>query len=178
MAGTAKRVPRAAPRRAPPVPKGALAGVLDALAVRPGRIAVLKDVPLGNGNWLVEMPDGVRAVLRRYHPGAGQEDLAYEHAVLGHLAAAGWTVPHPLSEPVLRDGLWYCLTRYVPGRPATRDSGVQRRRRGRDLARLNLALRDIGQRIGQRRGWRPQHSAVTATSVIDLPACRRQAGGE
>jgi hypothetical protein len=40
------------------VPTGALASVLDALAVRPGRIAVLKDVPLGNGNWLIELPGG------------------------------------------------------------------------------------------------------------------------
>jgi hypothetical protein len=77
----------------------------------PGRIAVLKDVPLGNGNWLIEVPGRRRAVLRRYHPGASPEDLAYEHAVLAHLAAAGWVVPHPVSDPVSHDGLWYCLTR-------------------------------------------------------------------
>jgi Ser/Thr protein kinase RdoA (MazF antagonist) len=157
-----------------PVPTGALASVLDALAVRPGRIAVLKDVPLGNGNWLIELPGGRRAVLRRYHPGASPEDLAYEHAVLAHLAAAGWVVPHPVSDLVSHDGLWYCLTRYVPGQPATRDSPAQRRRRGRDLARLDLALRDLGQRMGQRPGWRPQHSAVTAGTAIDWPACVRQ----
>jgi Ser/Thr protein kinase RdoA (MazF antagonist) len=157
-----------------PVPTGAVARVLDALAVRPDRIAVLKDVPLGNGNWLIEIPGGRRAVLRRYHPRASPEDLTYEHAVLAHLAAAGWIVPHPVSEPVRQDGLWYCMTRYVPGQPATCDSSVQRRRRGRDLARLDLALRDLGQRIGQRPGWRPQHSAVTASTAIDWPACVRQ----
>jgi Ser/Thr protein kinase RdoA (MazF antagonist) len=90
--------------QAAPVLAGAPASVLNVLAVRPGRIAVLKDVPLGNGNWLIELPGGQRAVLRRYHPGADQEDLAYEHAVLDHLAAGGWVVPHPLSEPVRHDG--------------------------------------------------------------------------
>jgi Ser/Thr protein kinase RdoA (MazF antagonist) len=150
---------------------GAVASVLDVLAVRPARIAVLKDLPLGNGNWLLEMPDGQRAVLRRYQPGASRQELAYEHAVLDHLTAAGWVVPRPVSEPVRQDGLWYCLTRFVPGKPATRDSAAQRGRRGRDLARLDLALRGLGQRIGQRPGWRPQHSAVTASSAIDWQAC-------
>jgi Ser/Thr protein kinase RdoA (MazF antagonist) len=153
---------------------GAVASALDVLAVRPDRVTVLKDVPLHNGSWLVEMPGGQRAVLRRYHPGASPEDLAYEHAVLGHLATAGWVVPHPVGEPVRHDGLWYCLTRYVPGKPAARETRAQRRRRGRDLARLDLALRGLGQRIGQRPGWRPQHSAVTANAGIDWQACVRQ----
>ena len=134
---------------------GHVACVLDVLGVRAGRVVVLKDVPLGNGSWLVEMPGGQRAVLRRYHPGASPEDLGYEHAVLGYLAGAAWAVPHPVGDPVCHDGLWYCLTRYVPGSPAVRESPAQRRRRGRDLARLHLALRELGQRIGQRPGWRP-----------------------
>jgi homoserine kinase type II len=153
---------------------GAVASVLDLLAARPVGVVVLKDVPGGNGNWLVEMPGGQQVVLRRYHPGAGPEDLAYEHAVLDHLAAAGWIVPHPLGEPVCHDGLWYCLTRYVPGQPAAPETPDQRRRRGRDLARLELALRDLGQRIGQRPGWRPQHCAIAANAGIDWPACVRQ----
>jgi len=48
---------------------GVVTCVLDTLGVRRGRVAVLKDVPAGNGNWLVEMPGGQRAVLRRYHRG-------------------------------------------------------------------------------------------------------------
>jgi Ser/Thr protein kinase RdoA (MazF antagonist) len=148
----------------------AVTRVLDVLAVRPDRVAVLKDVALGNGNWLVET-GGRRTVLRRYHPGATPEDLAYEHAVLGHLASAGWVVPHPVGDPVRDEGRWYCLTRYVPGSSAVPESSAQRRRRGRDLARLDLALRGLGQRIGQRPGWRPQHSAVGANSGIDWPAC-------
>jgi len=132
---------------------------------------VLKDVPAGNGNWLVEMPGGRRAVLRRYHRGANPEELAYEHAVLGHLAGAGWAVPRPVGDLTCHDGLWYCLTRYVPGKPVVRESPAQQRRRGCDLARLHLALRDLGARIGQRRGWRPQHSAHSVTEGIDLRAC-------
>ena len=87
---------------------GAVACVLDVLGVRPGRITVLKDVPPGNGSWLVELPGGQRAVLRRYHLGASPADLGYEHAVLGYLAGAGWVVPHPVGDPVCHDGLWYC----------------------------------------------------------------------
>jgi Ser/Thr protein kinase RdoA (MazF antagonist) len=174
MVGLRHRWVRETAGQAAPVLAGAPASVLNVLAVRPGRIAVLKDVPLGNGNWLVELPGAQRAVLRRYHPGADPEDLAYEHAVLDHLAAGGWVVPHPLSEPVRHDGRWYCLTRYVPGSPAAGDGRAQRRRRGRDMARLDLALRDLGQRIGQRPGWRPLHSAVTANSAIDWPECVRQ----
>jgi homoserine kinase type II len=119
------------------------------------------------------MPGGQRAVLRRYHRGASPEELGYEHAVLGYLAGAGWAVPEPVGDPVCHDGLWYCLTRYVPGRPAARENPAQRRRRGRDLARLHLALRDLGQRVGQRPGWRPQHSAITAQSGMDWQACVR-----
>jgi len=153
---------------------GTVASVLCALNARPGRVAVLKDVPLGNGNWLVELPGGQRTVLRRYHPGTGPEELTYEHAVLGHLAVAGWVVPHPIGDPVCHDGLWYCLTRYVPGRPTARESHSQRRRRGRDMARLDLALRGLDQRIGQRPGWRPQHSVIAANAGIDWQACVRE----
>jgi hypothetical protein len=152
----------------------AVSSVLDALAVRPDSVAVLKDVPSGNGNWLVVMPGGQRVVLRRYHPGASPEDLAYEHAIIGHLASAGWVVPHPVGDPVCHDGLWYCLTRYVPGQPTARENPAQRRRRGRDPARLDLALRGLGQRIGQRPGRRPQHSAITVNAGLDWPACVRQ----
>lgn len=152
---------------------GAVACVLDVLGVRPGRITVLKDVPPGNGSWLVEMPGGQRAVLRRYLTGASRRDLEYEHAVLGHLAGAGWVVPGPIGDPVCHDGLWYCLTRYVPGKPAAPESPAQRRRRGHDLARLHLAQRELSQRIGQRPGWRPQHSAITIQSGLDWQACVR-----
>src|ERR1700679_3586968 len=88
---------------------------LSLLGVRPREVTVLKDVPLGNGNWLVDSTDGQRFVLRRYHPQATADDLAYGHAVLGCLAGLGWVVPAALGDPVRWQGRWYCLTRYVPG---------------------------------------------------------------
>jgi Ser/Thr protein kinase RdoA (MazF antagonist) len=144
-----------------PMPANDLDQVLDLLGLRPSRVVALKDVPLGNGNWLVESAAAEPFVLRRYHPQATQQDLAYEHAVLGHLASVGWVVPAALSQPVCWEGRWYCLTRYVPGEAVRAEDAGQRRRRGRDLAHLHRALRGVAERIGQRPGWRPQHSAVT-----------------
>jgi hypothetical protein len=53
---------------------GAAATVLDLMAVRPDKVALLKDVPTGNGNWLVEMSDGQRVVLWRYHAACSTGD--------------------------------------------------------------------------------------------------------
>jgi Ser/Thr protein kinase RdoA (MazF antagonist) len=138
--------------------------VLNQLGVRPGRVVMLKDVPLGNGNWLVETAGGRRLVLRGYHPQTTPPDLAYEHAVLGYLARAGWVVSAAVGEPVCWQGRWYCLTRYVPGQAVRGEDPGQRARRGRDLARLHLALRGAAEMLGQRPGWRPQHLAVTVGS--------------
>jgi homoserine kinase type II len=155
------------------MPTDAVARVLELLSVPAGEVSLLKDEPSGNGNWLVALAGGGRAVLRRYHPGAGPAEIAYEHAVLGHLAAAGWTVPDPVGEPAFHDGRWYCLTRYVPGQPARPEGPGQQRRRGRELARLHLALRGLGARIGQRPGWRPAHATVGAYDGLDWRACVR-----
>ena len=55
--------------KAVPEAAGAVAAVLDVLGVRPDKVVVLKDVPLGNGNWLVEMPDRDRAsAVQNRHP--------------------------------------------------------------------------------------------------------------
>jgi len=141
--------------------------VLELLGLPRHRVVALKDVPRGNGNWLVETALGQRLVLRRYHAGATREDLAYEHAVLGHLAGSGWAVPAAVSEPVFWDDCWYCLTRYVPGEAVRPEDASQRRRRGRDLGRLHLALRGLDERLGQRPGWRPQHTAVCVQAADD-----------
>ena len=78
-------------------------------------------------------------------------------------------MPAPVSELVGCGGLWYCLTRYVPGGPVhPEDSG-----RGRDLARLHLALRGLGDRVGQRPGWRAQHAAETVHTAVDWDTCLR-----
>jgi hypothetical protein len=63
-----------------------LDGVLDALGLKPRRIIALKDIPLQNGSWLLDLADGGRAVLRRYNALATLPDLSYEHQVLGYLA--------------------------------------------------------------------------------------------
>ena len=146
---------------------------LNLLGVRPGRIALLKDVPAGNSNWLVETADGRRLVLRRYYPQAGRDELAYEHAVLGYLAGVGWTVPAAVGEPVRWQDRWYCLTRYVPGAAVRPEDPGQRGRRGRDLARLHLALRPLAERTGQRPGWGSQHSAVSTRAGFRWGECVR-----
>lgn len=148
-------------------------GVLDRLGLRGHRITVLRDVPGQNANWLVEGSPRGRVVLRRYHARATPADLFYEHAVLRHLARAGWVVPEPVGELVRHEGLWYCPTRFVPGEPAGQESAGQRRRRGRDLARLHIAMRGLGERMGQRPGWRAQHGGVTVHTSIDWTACLR-----
>jgi Ser/Thr protein kinase RdoA (MazF antagonist) len=134
---------------------------LSQLDVRPRRVVALSDVPQGNANWLVETADPEPLVLRRYHPQVTREELGYEHAVIGYLADAGWVVPAAVGEPVRWQGRWYCLNRYVPGQAVRAEDARQRRRRGRDLARLHLALRGAAERLGQRPEWRAQHTAVT-----------------
>jgi homoserine kinase type II len=59
----------------------------------------------------------------------------------------------------------------VPGRPVAEESAAERRRRGSDLARLHLALRGLGDEIGQRPGWLAQHQNVTVISDLDWRAC-------
>lgn len=147
--------------------------LLDSLAVRPERVLVLKDGPDENGSWLLELPGGQQLVLRRYHHDATVEELYYEHEVLRYLARAGWVVPEPAGELVRCEDRWYCLTRYVPGQAVTEEEAGQQRRRGRDLARLHLALRGLAERLGQRAGWRAQHQGVTQQTAVDWPACVR-----
>lgn len=147
-------------------------GLLDSLAISAARVLVLKDVPDENGSWLVE-PAGRQLVLRRYHDDASTEELCYEHEVLRYLAQAGWVVPDPAGELVRWEDRWYCLTRYVPGQAVTEEDAGQQRRRGRDLARLHLALRGLAGRLGQRAGWRAQHQGVTLQTAVDWPACVR-----
>src|SRR3984957_8931784 len=110
--------------------------VLTLMGLRPSRVVMLKDVPLGNGNWLVETATAERFVLRRYRPQVTQQDLAYAHAVLGHLASVGWVVPAALGAPIFSCVVWSCLPGSVPAEPIRAEDAGQRRRRGRDLARL------------------------------------------
>jgi Ser/Thr protein kinase RdoA (MazF antagonist) len=93
--------------------------------------------------------------------------------VLRRLAGAGWVVPEPAGGLVEHAGLWYCPARYVPGRAVAGDARARHRRRGRDLARLHLALRGLGERIGQRPGWRALQRGVTVRAGVDWQACVR-----
>jgi Ser/Thr protein kinase RdoA (MazF antagonist) len=144
--------------------------VLELLGARPARISTLKDEPELNASWLLTLSAGAPVVLRRYHPRQTVPDLAYEHAVLDYLQARGWRVPAALSQTVEHDGLLYCLNQYVPGTAVAREDAAQRRRRGRDLARLHVALRDLGDQLGQRPGWQPQHAGVSVLTSLDWGA--------
>jgi Ser/Thr protein kinase RdoA (MazF antagonist) len=152
---------------------GPPADVLDLLGLRPGRVSLLRDVPTGNGNWLIEIQSRPPLVLRRYRERSTREDLSYEHAVLRYLAGAGWVVPEPAGDLVEHEGRWYCPTRYVPGDPVTQENPEQQRRRGRDLARLHLALRGLGRRLGQRPGWQAQHLGLATRADPNWEACVR-----
>jgi Ser/Thr protein kinase RdoA (MazF antagonist) len=145
---------------------GPPARVLDLVGVHTADVRALKDIPRQNASWLI----GTRLVLRRYHHGATPADLGYEHEVLRYPADAGWAVPVPVSGLVEDAGLWYCLTRRVPGQAVSRESPVQQARRGRDLARLQVALRGLGDRIGQRPGG--EHS-TTASACTPASTGRR-----
>jgi Ser/Thr protein kinase RdoA (MazF antagonist) len=149
------------------MPTGPPPRVLEMVGARAADVVVLKDIPEQNASWLI----GTGLVLRRYHHGATPADLAYEHTVLRYLADAGWVVPVPVGGLVEDAGLWYCLTRHVPGRAVSGESPAQQARRGRDLARLHVALRGLGERIGQRPGWRAQHDGVSVHTAVDWQAC-------
>jgi|HubBroStandDraft_5_1064220.scaffolds.fasta_scaffold00122_15 Ser/Thr protein kinase RdoA (MazF antagonist) len=152
---------------------GPPARLLSRLGLRPASVVAMKDVPLENSSWLAQTRSGERCALRRYHAGATAADLQYEHAVLRYLAGTGWAVPDPVSELIADGDRFYCLTRYVPGHAVGPETARQSERRGGDLARLHLALRGLGERLGQRPGFRPQHAAVTAHADIDWEACAR-----
>lgn len=153
-------------------PKGVEARVLDLLGVSAARTLEIpaNHGPDGNGNWHVWPQAGERCVLRRYYAGVTVEDLAYEHAILRHLTAEGWCVPDPLAEPVQVEERWYCLTRYVPGRRRARETPLQSRQRGTDLARLHVAMRPLASRLGQRPGWHPLREGLPVMTVADWQA--------
>jgi Ser/Thr protein kinase RdoA (MazF antagonist) len=147
------------------------AEVLGVLGLRARRMTELKNAPLHNASWLLELTDGRPVVLRRYDARATAASVAYEHAVLRYLADTGWVVPEPVGDLVEHEGRWYCPTRYVPGRAIGQERAAQQRRRGADLARLHTALRGLAERLGQRPGWQAQHMGVTVDAEFDWDAC-------
>jgi Ser/Thr protein kinase RdoA (MazF antagonist) len=148
-----------------------VADVLDALGLLGPRVTALKDAGPGNASWLVETESSQRVVLRCYHDQATLTDIAYEHGLLRRLDRRGWAVPAPLSPVVEVHSRVWCLTRYVFGRPRTLETPEEGAQRGRDLARLQVAMRELTEELGQRPGWRPQHTAPTVHEDIDWNAC-------
>jgi Ser/Thr protein kinase RdoA (MazF antagonist) len=148
------------------VPDEPPVAVLTALGVDTRPVVKLSDVPDGNANWLISGDSGL-LVLRRHHGEATLAGLAWEHAVLRHLAAAGWAVPEPVGELAEHQGHWYGLTRHVPGQPVRPEGRGEQVQRGQVLARLHLALRELGERIGPRPGWQPQHRHTTVLTGLD-----------
>jgi len=101
-----------------------------------------------NLNLVVEAPRG-RFFLRRRNPRYASPDrVAYEHALMEHLAARGVTGPLPVGT---RDGRTavcdgsdvYELQRFVEGNPFEADSLDQLRSAGLALARFHEALDDF-----------------------------------
>ena len=142
------------------------AAIVEVFGVKAPRVEPLQLEVDGNCVWRVDV-DGGPLVLRRYHSRATLEDVVYEHAVLAHVAAAGWTVPAAVTAPLEIDGSLYCLTRFVPGDGTVDETPEAQARRGRDLARLHMSLRDLD--LPQRPGWRCQHEGVTVWESSDWP---------
>jgi homoserine kinase type II len=127
-------------------------GVANALGFDPVRLEPTRpgdQNSLGNGNWHLWTAAGDHHILCRYHVLRTEEDLAYETNVLDHLTARGWCVPAKVAGPIwYGDRLW-AVTRFVPGKPLTAETGEQRAERGAVLARLHEDLRDLD--MGQRQ---------------------------
>jgi hypothetical protein len=58
---------------------------------------------------------GRRAVLRRYGPWRGPDEVAYELRVLERVAALGWPVPRALTSPTRVGHHLWCLVGYMHG---------------------------------------------------------------
>ena len=101
-----------------------------------------------NLNLMVEAPRGKLFLRRRNRRYASPEQVAYEHALMQHLAAKGIGGPLPLAtrggETAVRvGGDVYELQPYVEGEPFAPDSLAQLRGAGRALARFHAALEDF-----------------------------------
>jgi Ser/Thr protein kinase RdoA (MazF antagonist) len=97
------------------------------------------------------------AVLRRYGPWRGPDEVSYEVQVLERMAALGWAVPRALTSPTRVGRHLWCLFSYVRGRPRRPRTAASvredHRRRGRLLAALHADLATLTD-LGQRPGWR------------------------
>jgi Ser/Thr protein kinase RdoA (MazF antagonist) len=118
-------------------------------------IRARKAVRLGgdrNVHWIVCGPDG-HYVLRCYRADRDAAAIAYEFAVLAHLAAAGWPVAQPVGPTATWNGRTFALFPRLTGvlsrRGREHDAGQERR--GALLADLHRDLDGLA--LGQRSGW-------------------------
>jgi Ser/Thr protein kinase RdoA (MazF antagonist) len=150
-----------------PLPKVVIA---EHWGIRPRR-----SVRLGgdrNVHWRL-YTDDLRYVLRCYRADRDEAAIAYEAAVIGHLAPAGWPVAAPIGAPLRHAGRTFALFPTLPGRPGakTEPAGAQRRR-GELLGRLHGDL--AGLAIGQRPGWTRVDEFVRASAPSIIEAARRR----
>jgi Ser/Thr protein kinase RdoA (MazF antagonist) len=94
-----------------------------------------------NEHWFV----GDALVLRRYNAFRRDDQVAYEHAILGHLARLDWPVAPPLSAPdgrtfVVAEGRQYALFPRLPGRRRPAQPPRDPHALGKLLGRLHAAL--------------------------------------
>lgn len=148
-----------------------LGEALAALGLTPLAIFPLKENPSANSCWLVEVAGGEPVVLRRYHDTASVDEVAYEHQLLAHLDRLGWVVPYALTPVVEVDGRLHCATSFVPGQSRLTETTTEQAQRGRDLARLQHAMRPLTTELGQRPGWRSQHQGTTVHTELDWEHC-------
>ena len=153
-------------REASRVESSGVGEILSRFQIEAQDVEPLQVEPDGNSVWRLDVTGGP-LVLRRYHSRATRDDVLYEHAVLAHVAAAGWAVPAAVTAPLEIDGSLYCLTRFVPGDGTVDETPEAQARRGRHLARLHLCLRDLD--LPQRPGWRCRHQGITVWESADWP---------
>lgn len=140
-------------------------------------ITPLRSVRLGgdrNVHWRLSTADS-RYILRCYRADRNATAIAYEAAVIAHLAAAGWPVAQPIGPPLQVEGRTFALFPQLAGRPGGRAELVPAQlRRGELLGRLHADL--AGLALGQRTGWqRVDEFVVSAAEPIARAAADRLA---
>jgi Ser/Thr protein kinase RdoA (MazF antagonist) len=105
-----------------------------------------------NVHWRVSCAEG-EYVLRCYRADRDAAAIAYEFAVIAHLATAGWPVAGPVGPPTVWRGRTFALFPRLAGRTWRGPERLHsQRHRGTLLAHLHGDLGPLT--LGQRSGWR------------------------
>jgi Ser/Thr protein kinase RdoA (MazF antagonist) len=149
------------------------AEVLRDWTLAPDRISLISSD--GNIHWRVAQR-GDAFIVRRYRTGQSLAAIEYELRILRHLHERGWPVAAPVREVSWWDDAAFALFPALTG--SVRDeSSIDRRERGRILARLHHDLGSLDARR-QRDGWlRVDEVAATgAASLEDVGALAATCG--